>query len=121
MQWQTDTYLDHLSMFINIRTDFGFKKIFGSPENKHILIRFLNALFGDDIRIEDVTYLDKEMLPKDSDGKRIIYDVYCTSQNGDHHFILEMQNEYKTPFEERVSYYTSRIIPNREGRDETMH
>ncbi len=29
--------------FIDVRTDFAFKKVFGSEESKDILISFLNA------------------------------------------------------------------------------
>ncbi len=31
-------------IFINPKTDYGFKKIFGSAKSKDILISFLNAL-----------------------------------------------------------------------------
>jgi spermidine/putrescine-binding protein len=34
-------------MFINPKTDYAFKKIFGSEESKDILISFLNALIYD--------------------------------------------------------------------------
>ncbi len=40
--------------FINLQTDFGFKRIFGSEKRKSILIRFLNALFEGEFIIEDV-------------------------------------------------------------------
>ncbi|MDY7015439.1 MAG: PD-(D/E)XK nuclease family transposase, partial [Cyanobacteriota bacterium] len=33
--------------FINPKTDYAFKKIFGSAESKDILISFLNALVYD--------------------------------------------------------------------------
>ena len=102
--------MDQLTTFINIQTDYGFKRMFGTPKNKHILIRFLNALLGDAVSVTDVVYHDKEMLPRDEDGKRIIYDVYCTSRGDDRHFILEMQNFHEPPFEERVLYYTTKII-----------
>ena len=72
--------MEQLTTFINIQTDYGFKRIFGTPKNKRILIRFLNALLGDRVSVTDVVYHDKEMLPEDENGKRIIYDVYCTSQ-----------------------------------------
>jgi hypothetical protein len=35
---------DFPMIFINPKTDFAFKKIFGSEQSKHILISFLNAL-----------------------------------------------------------------------------
>ena len=102
--------MEQLTTFINIQTDYGFKRIFGTPKNKRILIRFLNALLGEGVSVTDVVYHDKEMLPEDENGKRIIYDVYCTSQGENHHFILEMQNFYEPPFADRVLYYTSKII-----------
>ncbi|MDE6633366.1 MAG: Rpn family recombination-promoting nuclease/putative transposase [Muribaculaceae bacterium] len=102
--------MEQLTTFINIQTDYGFKRMFGTPKNKRILIRFLNALLGDTICVTDVVYHDKEMLPEDENGKRIIYDVYCTSQGENHHFILEMQNFYEPPFADRVLYYTTKII-----------
>lgn len=123
--------MDKLTTFFDIRTDFGFKKIFGSEKNKHLLVRFLNALFGDVITIKDVEFHNKEILSAEENGKRIVYDIYCTSkvhsatndyrlhknksitsfdEGLDHHFILEMQNQYEPPFEERVLYYTAKAI-----------
>ncbi len=117
--------------YINLQTDFGFKYMFGTLKNKHILIRFLNALFDGKLLVEDIDYHDKEVLPAERDGKRIVYDVYCTSNiqrsdssffpayqtddahvgcKTDHHFILEMQNIYNPPFEERVTYYTCKMV-----------
>lgn len=58
----------------------------------------------------DVTFHDKEVLPPDSDGKRIVYDVYCTSQGDDGHFILEMQQLYHADFEKRVMYYLAKAV-----------
>jgi predicted transposase/invertase (TIGR01784 family) len=45
--------------FIDPRTDFAFKKIFASPESKHILISFLNALiYEGQAIIEDLEIID---------------------------------------------------------------
>lgn len=117
--------------YINLQTDFGFKHVFGSLANKRILIRFINSLFDGKISVTDIDYHDKEILPSAKNGKRIVYDVYCTSNiqrsdslffpayqtNGfqgetktDHHFILEMQNIYNPPFEERITYYTCKMV-----------
>lgn len=116
---------------INIQTDFGFKHVFGDIRNKRALILFLNALFAGRLIVTDVTYHDKEILPSEQKGKRIVYDVYCTSHvrrgdspyfpvmqtppsykdtGADHHFILEMQNIYTPPFEERIVFYASKMI-----------
>ena len=116
--------------FINIQTDFGFKFVFGQERNKKALIKFLNILFAGKLVVKDIVYRVQELLPSEDDGKRIIYDVYCSSsvtkgdsaffpphqnkgdenKERDHHFVLEMQNIYIAPFEERVVYYASKII-----------
>ena len=96
-------------IFMNIMTDYGFKRLFGSLEFKPILLRFLNIMFEPEgIRVDDVTYHDKEVLPKDADGKRIVYDVYCTSKGEKEHFIVEMQQIYHVNLENRVMYYLSK-------------
>ncbi|TAD94764.1 MAG: hypothetical protein EAZ97_01440, partial [Bacteroidetes bacterium] len=46
--------------FINLFTDFGFKKIFGEEPNKDLLISFLNELLIGKERITDLTYLKNE-------------------------------------------------------------
>lgn len=51
-------------IFMNLMTDFAFKRIFGTPERKNLLIRFLNILFEkDSIIVTDVIFHDKEILP----------------------------------------------------------
>lgn len=63
---------ENLGIFMNLMTDFAFKRLFGSVERKGILIRFLNTLFKrDGIVVYDVIYKNKEILPDDIDGKRL--------------------------------------------------
>ncbi len=114
------------STFINLKTDFGFKRLFGSEQFKGIALRFLNALFGDEFHIEDVRFLNKEILPSDIEGKSIVYDVYCThikpnlrrddfdeldDRPRGEHFIIEMQNSYSYgSWERRALFYTATSI-----------
>jgi predicted transposase/invertase (TIGR01784 family) len=52
-------------IFINPKTDFAFKKIFGSEQSKDILISFLNALLYDAHPIiEDLEILNPYLAPK---------------------------------------------------------
>ncbi|MBO5800346.1 MAG: PD-(D/E)XK nuclease family transposase, partial [Paludibacteraceae bacterium] len=53
-----------LSRYVNLYTDFAFKKIFGTEANKDLLISFLNQLLGlvGEKEIKDVTYLNPEQL-----------------------------------------------------------
>lgn len=122
---------ENTTPFLNLQTDFAFKRLFGSLSNKGILIRFLNALFEGKLTVTDVVYHDKEILPSKEKGKRLIYDVYCTTDirradspfftaqqlkdkkgdtDNEHHFILEMQNSYIPPFEERMTYYAAKMV-----------
>lgn len=90
--------------FIRILTDFGFKRVFGSPEHKGLLLRFLNALFEGEKVIADLIFRDKEILPYNLSGRKIVYDIYCTTDKGEH-FILEMQQEESENFSMRMMFY----------------
>ncbi|MDE6296304.1 MAG: Rpn family recombination-promoting nuclease/putative transposase [Muribaculaceae bacterium] len=97
--------------FIRILTDFGFKRVFGSKEHSNILRRFLNALFEGEMNIEKIEYRDKELLPEHIKGKKILYDIYCTTDSNKH-FILEMQQEESENFPERILFYISKAVVN---------
>lgn len=107
-----------MGRFINPFTDVGFKRIFGQEINKDLLIDFLNSLLVGERHIEDITFLDKEVLPEMLEQRGVIYDIYCTDTNGEQ-FIVEMQNREQTYFRERALYYVSRTI-SRQG-ERGMH
>lgn len=98
-----------MARFINPFTDVGFKRIFGQAIHKELLIDFLNDLLVGEKRITDITFLDKELLPDFSGDRGVIYDIYCTNEDGEQ-FIVEMQNREQTFFRERALYYLSRAI-----------
>ena len=100
--------------FINPFTDWGFKKIFGQEVTKDILITFLNSLLEGEHVITDLTFLDKEQLPEAKDMRGIIYDVYCTTDKGEH-IIVEMQNRDQTYFVDRTTFYMAKAIAS-QGR-----
>ena len=98
-----------MAKFINPFTDMGFKRIFGQEINKDLLIDFLNALLKDERRVKDIRFLDKELLPEYENDRSLIYDIYCTDENGEQ-FIVEMQNREHVNFRERTLYYLSQAI-----------
>ncbi len=106
-----------MAKFINPFTDVGFKKIFGQEMTKDILIDFLNALFENEKRVQDITFLDKEILPDYLEDRGVIYDIYCTTEEGEH-FIVEMQNKQQVHFKERALFYLSHTIA-RQGQKGT--
>ena len=86
-----------MGKFINPFTDVGFKKIFGQEVSKDLLIDFLNDLLVGERSIKDITFLDKELLPEYMGDRGVIYDIYCTTEAGEH-IIVEMQNRQQTNF-----------------------
>ncbi|MDR2026581.1 MAG: Rpn family recombination-promoting nuclease/putative transposase, partial [Prevotellaceae bacterium] len=95
-------------VFINIKTDFGFKKIFG---NKTLLISFLNALSVLPDKILDIEYLPSEQYGYIKEQRKAAYDVHCRTVNGKH-FIIEMQIGKQKYFSNRMLYYSSLAIVN---------
>ena len=95
---------------INLLTDFGFKRFFGTEPYKKNLISFLNAFVPPYIgHVEDVTFLPTEQLGNSDTNKRLVFDVLCASQNNDH-IIVEMQKASQEFFRDRIIAYSSRHI-----------
>ena len=98
-----------MTMFINPFTDFGFKRIFGQESHKRILIGFLNALFENEFVVTDLTYRDKEKPGETRYNRSVIYDIYCTLEDGSY-VIVEMQNKKEVNFYSRALYYASKTV-----------
>lgn len=97
---------------IHLLTDFGFKRIFGTEEHKKNLIRFLNAFLKEHTgTITDITYLPTEQLGVAEDEKRLVFDVFCSTQKDDH-IIVEMQRATQEFFRKRIVAYSARTISN---------
>ena len=104
-----ETKNDMMAKFINPFTDVGFKRIFGQEINKDLLIDFLNALLQGERQVQDIHFLDKELLPEVEKDRGLIYDIYCTDARGEQ-FIVEMQNKEHVNFRERTLYYLSQAV-----------
>jgi len=79
-----------MGKYINLFTDFGFKKIFGSEENKDILLDFLNTFLADKQRITNLQFLNTELLGGSIMERKAIFDLYCENDKGEQ-FIVELQ------------------------------
>ena len=86
-------------------SDWGFKRLFGSEINKGLLIGLLNKIIDDRV-IEDLEYLDRDVLVPVGSVRRMSFDVYCKCTDGSR-VIVEMQNYAKTTFMDRALVYTS--------------
>lgn len=90
--------------FINPKTDFAFKKIFGDEQNKEILISFLNAiLYQSNSAIESLEILNPYQPPKIRGVKDTYLDIRA-KLNNEQTVIIEMQVLNVEGFEKRILY-----------------
>src|SRR3954471_15110474 len=99
--------------FADPKTDFVFKRIFGSEQHKDVLIAFLNDMLGlDEVhRIVRVELLSPEQRPAVAELKLSIVDVKCTDARGAT-YVVEMQVLQVEGFEKRVVYNVAKAYVN---------
>jgi predicted transposase/invertase (TIGR01784 family) len=98
------------TVFINPKTDFAFKKIFGSKKSKDILISFLDAiLYNAGGTILDLEILDPYQAPRIKGIKDSYLDVKATI-TGNKTVIIEMQVLNVLGFEKRVLYNAAKAF-----------
>ncbi|HBK65000.1 MAG TPA: transposase, partial [Cyanobacteria bacterium UBA11166] len=91
-------------IFINPKTDFAFKRIFGSEQSKDILISFLNSiLYNEEEVIKDLDIINPYLAPKIRGVKDTYLDVKARLK-GDKTVIIEMQVLNVESFEKRILY-----------------
>ena len=100
------------SRYLNPMTDYGFKKIFGE---KDIMIAFLTDLLSPESPIEDIIFIDKDIVADTEEMRGVIYDMRCKTADGKE-FIVEMQNKAQLNFSDRILYYLSRSISSQQRR-----
>ena len=91
--------------FADPKTDYVFKRLFGTEEHKPLLIALLNSLLELDEghRIAEVELLDGAQRPPVSEMKFSIVDVKCRDVRGTT-YVVEMQVLNVEGFEKRVVY-----------------
>ena len=100
-------------VYAELLNDFMFKRIFGSEENKDVLIAFLNVML-DDLDIVDVTFIPTEHLGGTEHDRKAVFDISCRCSDS-RTFIIEIQRGYQKYFRDRALFYTSYPI-NEQGR-----
>ncbi len=95
-----------MAKYLDIFTDYGFKKIFGEEANKNFLIDFLNALLPSTNHIKDLTFKNTEQLPVTGDERKAFYDIFCENEKGEK-FIVELQKAKQDYFIDRTIYYST--------------
>jgi predicted transposase/invertase (TIGR01784 family) len=93
--------------YVNIFTDFGFKKLFGEKPSKPLLLDFLNELLIEqEGPIKNITYLNTEHLGSSAIDRKAIFDIYCENEQGEK-FIVELQKAKQTYFKDRTLFYAT--------------
>ena len=101
-----------MGVFIDPSTDWGFKKIFGDAE---LLISFLNSLLEGEHVITSVEYMNNERVPKQKDERKVIYDLYCETDTGEH-IIVEMQKRRRNISRTEPCIIPPAPLPSRANR-----
>ena len=94
--------------YLDPKADLTFKKVFG--KHPDLLISLLNALLPleDDGQIQQIEYLQPELVPDLYLHKNSIVDVLCKDVSG-RTFCVEMQMEWSTAFKQRVLFNASKL------------
>ena len=102
--------------FLDVKTDYAFKRVFGSEGSKELLVSFLNSVleFSDERRIKDLTIVDPYNIPMLKGMKDTYVDVKALLDD-DSRVIIEMQVLNYEGFEKRVLYnaaknYSSQLL-----------
>jgi predicted transposase/invertase (TIGR01784 family) len=104
--------------FINPKTDYAFKKIFGSEQSHDILISFLNAiLYGGHNTIQQIEILNPYLAPRIRGVKDTYLDVKADLDN-DTTVIIEMQVLNVDGFEKRILYNAAKAYSLQLGTGE---
>ncbi len=96
-------------LYIDLMTDFGFKRIFGQENTKPLLIHLLNTILQPKTPITALIYINSEQMGQVQNSRKVVFDIHCETANGER-FIIEMQKDYQQNFIERTLYYAAMAL-----------
>ncbi|MCQ2193497.1 MAG: Rpn family recombination-promoting nuclease/putative transposase [Paludibacteraceae bacterium] len=100
-------------VFIDLRTDFGFKRCFGDEK---VMKRFLNIIIGKEYgEIESLVFENVESTRVRECQRGVTFDLRCRLANGDE-VIVEMQNYGHRFFQTRANYYLYNLMDKHIGK-----
>jgi len=92
--------------YINLFTDFGFKKVFGEEASKVHLISFLNTLLPEKHQIHELQFNQNENQGASLLDRKAIFDLSCVSDSGEY-FIVELQKAKQNFCKDRSVFYAT--------------
>ncbi|MBW9158410.1 MULTISPECIES: Rpn family recombination-promoting nuclease/putative transposase [Clostridium] len=94
---------------LNPKIDLVFKKLFGSEENKDILIAFINSVLSEDQQIVNVKFKNPYNIANYLKGKMSILDIKAVDENGKW-YDIEMQIAEQGSYDKRAFYYWAKVF-----------
>jgi len=95
--------------YIDITTDYGFKRVFGTGASEELLISLLDALFQGQKKIRKLTYGNTEHVGDADEIGTVVFDLFCTGDSGER-FVVEMQTTSQANIKKRMRYYGCRAV-----------
>ncbi len=93
---------------LNPKVDFAFKKLFGSEENKDILISFINSILSEEQQIKDIDLKNPYNISNYRKDKMSILDIKAVDEKGIW-YDIEMQLSEQIFYEKRAFYYWAKV------------
>ena len=97
-----------MTIRINPRIDLCFKKLFGSSENKDILIDFINSVISEADQVVDITLLNPYNAQSFVGDKLSILDIKAEDNDGKL-FNIEIQISDQEDYDKRALYYWAKL------------
>jgi predicted transposase/invertase (TIGR01784 family) len=94
---------------INPKIDLVFKKLFGSEENKDILLSLINSILPDYQQVVDLKIKNPYNVSDYAEGKLSILDIKAEDEQGNL-YDIEMQIKGTTFYGKRTLYYWAKIF-----------
>ncbi|MDR0865934.1 MAG: Rpn family recombination-promoting nuclease/putative transposase [Candidatus Symbiothrix sp.] len=95
-----------IGKYLELRTDFAFKRVFCNEKDQTLLIDFLNGLIQTEEKITNIRFLRTERLGFTEKDRKAVYDLYCEDDKGGKR-IVEMQICKQEYFMDRSLFYTT--------------
>ena len=99
---------------LNPRVDLAFKKIFGSKENKDLLISFINSVVSEADQVVDVELLNPHNSRNSQRDKPSILDVKAKDTRGNY-YNIEVQICNEGDYDKRSLYYWAKLYTDQLG------
>jgi predicted transposase/invertase (TIGR01784 family) len=97
-----------MSQLLNPRVDFVFKKIFGTEDNKDVLMGLLNAILLPEDQVADITLKNPYTVKNLHKDKLSIFDIRAVDFHG-RQFSIEMQITSELNYEKRALFLWSKL------------